>query len=81
MREPAHAAIIDALIAECDAAAQSGDGQRLRRLHAFLQQTATNYVRLRLTAIDAREPGTILGDAEAIDADSIAADLAARVKQ
>ena len=81
MRDPTQTAIIDALTSECDAAAQAGDGQRLRRLHAFLQHTATNYVRLRLTAIDAREPGTIIGDAEAMDAESIAADIAARVKQ
>ena len=73
MRDPTQIAIIDALASECDAAAEAGDSKRLRRLHAFLQQTATNYVRLRLTAVEARNEGTIIGDTNADEAERLAA--------
>lgn len=81
MRDPTQIAIIDALASECDAAAQAGDAEQLRRLHAFILQTATNYVRLRLTAIEARNAGTVIDDAKADEAERIAADIVARVKR
>ena len=81
MRDPTQTAIIDALTTECDAAAQAGDAEQLRRLHSFILQTATNYVRLRLTAIEARNTGTVIDDAKADEAERIAADIVARVKR
>ena len=83
MRDFIRGLIIQMLKSECDAAAQDDDAARLERLHAFIQQTATNYVRLRLSAIESRQAGrgTGTGDGarEAADMERLAEDIVAGV--
>lgn len=68
-------AIMKTLAAACDHAAASNDSETLRWLHAFLLQIATNYVRLRLGAIDSCQAGTFEVNGRTIDGPAEAQDM------
>lgn len=80
MRDQTQAKIINVLQAECDAAAQTGDAVRLRKLYGFMMQAGTNYVRLRLRAIESIQAGMLDDLADAREAETIAAEIVEGIK-